>query len=177
MNITATAVAVTLAVIVAVAFLFFGPNVLSPFGGAPAEQAASTTPAMATTSDQNAQAPQGDQGAVNQQLPDKLTITDETVGTGAEAKAGDLVTVNYVGTLANGQVFDASANHGQPFSFQLGAGQVIPGWDQGLVGMKVGGKRRLVIPPDLAYGAQGAGGVIPPNATLIFEVELVKVGQ
>jgi FKBP-type peptidyl-prolyl cis-trans isomerase len=99
------------------------------------------------------------------------------VGTGAAAKAGDTVTVNYVGALPDGTVFDASAKHGQPFSFTLGAGQVIAGWDQGLVGMKVGGKRKLIIPPDMAYGAQGAGGVIPPNATLLFEVELVKIGQ
>lgn len=176
MNITATAVAVTLAVVVAVAFLFFGPNVFRPFGGAPTESAAATgeNQPMATSSDQN---PQNPSGATNEQLPDKLTITDETVGTGAEAKAGDTVTVNYVGMLPDGTVFDASAKHGQPFSFQLGAHQVIAGWDQGLVGMKVGGKRKLVIPPDLAYGSQGAGGVIPPNATLIFEVELVKVGQ
>jgi len=179
MNITATAVAVTLAVVVAVAFLFFGPNVLRPFGGAPTGPAsADQTQTMATSSDSNpASASQGAPAPIPQQLPTSLTATDQVVGTGAEAKAGDTVTVNYVGMLPNGQVFDASANHGQAFSFQLGAGQVIPGWDQGLVGMKEGGKRRLIIPPDLAYGSRGAGNVIPPNATLIFDVELVKVGK
>jgi peptidylprolyl isomerase len=104
----------------------------------------------------------------------KVKIEDLVVGTGAEAKAGTSLTVNYTGTLENGTVFDASFGKA-PFEFALGAGQVIPGWDQGLVGMKVGGQRRLTIPPDLGYGAQGAGGAIPPNATLIFFVELMAV--
>ena len=105
-----------------------------------------------------------------------LEVKDETVGTGAAAQAGDSVTVNYVGALTDGTVFDASANHGSSgFTFTLGAGQVIQGWDQGIVGMKVGGKRELVIPASLAYGAQGIPGVIPPNATLVFQVELLKV--
>lgn len=95
-------------------------------------------------------------------------------GTGVEAKNGDTVTVDYVGTLTTGQKFDASRDHGQPFSFPLGAGQVIKGWDQGVVGMKVGEKRRLTIPPALGYGANGAG-PIPPNSTLIFEIELLKL--
>jgi FKBP-type peptidyl-prolyl cis-trans isomerase len=112
----------------------------------------------------------------HQQLPTTLTVTDEVVGTGPAAKAGDNVTVNYVGMLPDGTVFDASSKHGQSFSFPLGGGQVIPGWDQGLVGMKVGGKRKLIIPPDMAYGSRDLG-VIPPNSTLIFEVELVKIGQ
>lgn len=103
-----------------------------------------------------------------------LRITDLKVGTGAKAVAGKTVSVNYKGTLANGQVFDQSYGRG-PFSFKLGAGQVIKGWDEGVAGMKVGGKRRLVIPPALGYGDQGAGGVIPPNATLTFEVELLGV--
>ncbi len=111
-----------------------------------------------------------------QNLPDGLQITDETVGTGTEAIPGDRVTVNYVGMLADGTVFDASANHGnQGFTFPLGAGQVIKGWDEGVSGMKVGGKRKLVIPPNLAYGANGVPGVIPPNAALTFEVELLSV--
>jgi len=109
-------------------------------------------------------------------LPDGLQITDEIIGTGAEAKAGNAVSVNYIGTLTNGVKFDSSYDRGQPFSFILGAGQVIKGWDEGVLGMKVGGKRKLIIPPDLAYGEQGAGnGVIPPNSTLIFEVELLEV--
>jgi FKBP-type peptidyl-prolyl cis-trans isomerase len=105
-----------------------------------------------------------------------LQITDEAVGTGAEAKAGNTVTVQYVGALSNGTVFDASRNHGDTgFTFTLGAGQVIKGWDMGVAGMKVGGKRKLVIPAALAYGNQEVGGVIPANSTLTFEVELVSV--
>jgi FKBP-type peptidyl-prolyl cis-trans isomerase len=107
-----------------------------------------------------------------------LSIVDEVVGTGAEAKAGDTVTVHYTGMLTNGTVFDASRNRGdQGFTFALGAGQVIKGWDQGVAGMKVGGKRKLTIPADLAYGNQAVGGVIPANSTLIFEVELLKTGR
>ncbi|MFH1162296.1 MAG: FKBP-type peptidyl-prolyl cis-trans isomerase [Candidatus Jorgensenbacteria bacterium] len=98
------------------------------------------------------------------------------MGTGAEAKAGDTVTVHYTGTLTDGKKFDSSLDRGQPFSFLLGAGQVIRGWDLGVAGMKVGGKRRLTIPPELGYGSRGAGGgAIPPNATLIFEVQLLDV--
>jgi len=104
-----------------------------------------------------------------------LRITDLAVGSGAEAKAGQKVSVNYRGTLENGKEFDSSYGRG-PFSFPLGGGRVIQGWDEGVAGMKVGGKRKLVIPPDLGYGSRGAGGVIPPNATLIFEVELLGVG-
>lgn len=107
-----------------------------------------------------------------------LKIEDIKVGTGAEAKAGDTVTVHYTGTLTNGKKFDSSKDHGQPFTFHLGAGEVIKGWDQGVAGMKVGGVRKLTIPPDLAYGnREVGGGLIPANSTLIFEVELLKVGQ
>ncbi len=104
-----------------------------------------------------------------------LRYTDLETGSGAEAVAGQTVTVNYRGSLTNGKEFDSSYGRG-PFSFRLGGGQVIKGWDEGVAGMKVGGKRRLVIPPDLGYGSRGAGGVIPPDATLIFEVELLRVG-
>ena len=106
--------------------------------------------------------------------PTGLRITDITVGDGPEAKAGQTVVVNYRGTLENGKEFDSSYGRG-PFSFPLGAGRVIKGWDEGVAGMQVGGKRKLVIPPDLAYGERGAGGVIPPNATLVFEVELLEI--
>jgi FKBP-type peptidyl-prolyl cis-trans isomerase len=108
-------------------------------------------------------------------MSDELLIEDLKLGTGAEAKAGNQVSVHYVGTLTNGTKFDSSRDRGKHFEFKLGAGQVIKGWDQGVVGMKVGGLRKLTIPPSLGYGARGAGGVIPPNATLIFEVELLGV--
>ncbi|QSQ12585.1 FKBP-type peptidyl-prolyl cis-trans isomerase [Myxococcus landrumensis] len=104
-----------------------------------------------------------------------LKIEDSKEGTGDVAKAGQTVSVHYVGTLTDGKKFDSSRDRGQPFSFKLGAGQVIQGWDQGVAGMKVGGVRKLTIPPELGYGARGAGGVIPPNATLVFEVELLGV--
>lgn len=104
-----------------------------------------------------------------------LKIENLVVGTGTEAVAGKKVTVNYLGTLADGTKFDSSYDRAVPFSFKLGAGEVIKGWDLGVVGMKVGGKRKLTISPSLGYGATGAGSVVPPNATLIFEVELLKV--
>ncbi len=105
----------------------------------------------------------------------QVKIEDLKVGDGAEAKTGNTVTVIYTGTLENGTMFDASSLHGGTFDFPLGAGQVIQGWDQGVAGMKVGGYRRLTIPPELGYGAQGAGSTIPPNATLIFDIQLVAV--
>ena len=104
----------------------------------------------------------------------KLQIVDEKIGSGAAVKKGDTVEINYVGTLANGTKFDASADHGGPFTTQIGVGQVIKGWDEGIIGMKVGGKRKLVIPPLLGYGDQSVGS-IPPNSTLIFQVELVGI--
>lgn len=130
----------------------------------------------------------GSQGAGNGVIPPNATLTfivellevpkvkieDTQPGTGAAAKSGDQITVDYTGKLQDGTVFDSSMGK-TPFKFTLGAGQVIPGWDQGLVGMQVGGKRTLTIPPSLAYGEQGAGGVIPPNATLIFDVELISI--
>lgn len=103
-----------------------------------------------------------------------LQIQDEVVGTGTEAVAGKKVTVNYTGTLIDGTKFDSSFDHGQPFGFNLGAGEVIAGWDQGVAGMKVGGKRKLTIPPSLGYGSQTVG-PIPANSTLVFEVELLSV--
>ena len=108
-------------------------------------------------------------------FPAGLKVGDEVVGTGAAAKTGDHVTVNYTGWLTDGTKFDSSLDRNQPFEFDLGAGRVIKGWDEGVVGMKVGGKRKLTISPDLGYGAQGAGGAIPPGATLVFEIELLKV--
>jgi peptidylprolyl isomerase len=108
--------------------------------------------------------------------PSGLKYTDEVVGTGASPRPGQMVTVHYTGTLENGTKFDSSVDRGQPFTFQIGVGRVIKGWDEGVMTMKVGGKRRLIIPPQLGYGARGAGGgLIPPNATLIFDVELLDV--
>ncbi|WP_024881074.1 FKBP-type peptidyl-prolyl cis-trans isomerase [Methylosinus sp. LW3] len=108
-----------------------------------------------------------------------IKITDTKVGTGAGAEPGQMLKMHYTGWVAQngakGKKFDSSLDRGQPFEFRLSAGQVIPGWDQGILGMKVGGKRTLVIPPELGYGARGAGGVIPPNATLIFDVELLEI--
>jgi FKBP-type peptidyl-prolyl cis-trans isomerase len=104
-----------------------------------------------------------------------LQYQDIVVGTGAEAIAGKSVTVHYTGTLQNGTKFDSSVDRNQPFTFTMGAGEVIPGWDEGVAGMKVGGKRKLVIPANLAYGAQGRPPVIPANATLTFDVELLEV--
>ncbi len=104
----------------------------------------------------------------------ELLIEDITVGEGAEATAGNSVTVHYTGTLTDGTQFDSSRGRG-PFTFPLGAGRVIKGWDQGVAGMKIGGVRKLTIPSELGYGSRGAAGVIPPNATLVFEVELLEV--
>lgn len=102
-----------------------------------------------------------------------LQIEELKAGDGAEAKAGDIVTVHYTGWLTDGSKFDSSKDRNDPFEFMLGARQVIAGWDEGVQGMKVGGSRKLTIPPQLGYGARGAGGVIPPNATLVFEVEML----
>jgi len=107
--------------------------------------------------------------------PSGLIIEDVTVGQGAAAAAGQKVTVHYTGWLTNGTKFDSSKDRNDPFVFPLVVGRVIKGWDQGVQGMKVGGKRKLTIPPALGYGARGAGGAIPPNATLVFEVELLGV--
>ncbi len=167
---TQTGIAVALALaVIAMFFIFPG---LSPFGQVTPSNDTSTEIATTTTTTTTTQTattmPTGN--------ADQLQMTDETIGTGATAAAGDTVTVNYVGSLTDGTVFDASANHGTTgFTFKLGAGQVIKGWDEGIVGMKEGGKRKLVIPAALAYGDQAIGNIIPANSTLVFEVELLKV--
>lgn len=109
-------------------------------------------------------------------LPSGLRYVDLEPGEGPEAKAGNVVSVHYTGWLENGTKFDSSRDRNVPFRFKLGSGQVIKGWDEGVEGMKIGGKRRLLIPPKLGYGERGAGGVIPPNADLVFEVELLGIG-
>ena len=165
---TQTGIAVALALVV-VAMFFIFPG-LSPFGNLTPSNDTSTEVASTTaTTTQTAT-------TMPTENSDQLQVTDETVGTGAVAAAGDTVTVNYVGSLTDGTVFDASANHGTAgFTFNLGAGQVIKGWDEGIVGMREGGKRKLIIPASLAYGDQAVGNVIPANSTLVFEVELLKV--
>ena len=147
-----------------------GPAVDSPQATAPSGASASQGSQPGSANGATATAP-----GSNAQEATVLEIVDEVVGTGAEAKKGDSVTVDYTGWLTDGTKFDSSKDRNQPFAFNLGAGQVIAGWDQGVAGMKVGGKRKLTIPSELGYGARGAGGVIPPNATLVFEVELLKV--
>jgi peptidylprolyl isomerase len=138
-------------------------------GAAVTLAAASFTPATAQTAGTTMTTPSG------------LKITDSKVGTGASPKTGQTVVVHYTGWLyengAKGKKFDSSVDRGQPFEFPIGTHRVIPGWDEGVATMKVGGKRTLIIPPELGYGARGAGGVIPPNATLIFDVELIGIKE
>jgi len=136
-----------------------------------------STPDHATVSDKNnliASNTMSDAKEVT--TPSGLKYTELHEGTGATPKTGQTVVVHYTGTLEDGTKFDSSRDRNQPFSFKLGTGQVIKGWDEGLSTMKVGGRRKLIIPPELGYGARGAGGVIPPNATLIFDVELLRIG-
>lgn len=108
--------------------------------------------------------------------PSGLQYIEVAAGSGPAATAGQRVSVHYTGWLTTGQKFDSSLDRRQPFEFALGRGQVIAGWDEGVAGMRIGGKRRLIVPADLGYGVRGAGGVIPPNATLIFDVELLRIG-
>lgn len=156
------AVVIGVLVLIIFAYFIFGLN-----GSSNSPQADSTQNTSNTTTAQQPTQPQpADSG--------KLQVVDEKIGTGTAVKKGDTVDINYVGTLANGTKFDASADHGGPFTTQIGVGQVIKGWDEGINGMKVGGKRKLVIPPSLGYGNQATGS-IPPNSTLIFQVELVGI--
>lgn len=166
---TGIAVALSLAVVV----MFFVLPGLSPFGQT---QNQTTMGEQSQTLQTSTQEPASTTMSSNTTEITQLIMKDEIVGVGAIAAAGDSVTVNYVGALIDGTVFDASAKHGTTgFTFNLGAGQVIKGWDQGIVGMKEGGKRKLIIPASLAYGSQAVGNVIPANSALIFEVELLKV--
>ena len=154
-----------LVVVVLIVLIFFLSGKRPPLSGSstPTSPAGPSVVTSSTTS-----------GSVTT-TADGLQITDVKVGTGTVAEAGDTVTVNYVGSFPDGQVFDASADHGMGgFSFVLGAGEVIKGWDEGVLGMKVGGERKLVVPPELGYGPSGLG-PIPPNATLDFDITLLKV--
>lgn len=173
--VTPNGIAVALAVVVALGVLLFGSQLFAPPAPPVAknDQVGTMPPTGgAQVPIDGVRAPAPTTNTINQ--TPKRMITDVQMGTGAEAVAGKKVTVNYVGKLENGTVFDASAKHGQPFTFTLGVGQVISGWDEGITGMKVGGKRQLVIPPEKGYGAQAVGS-IPPNSTLIFDVELLGV--
>ncbi|MEH2319906.1 FKBP-type peptidyl-prolyl cis-trans isomerase [Nostoc sp.] len=141
-----------------------------------AAQLTQTPPAPTTVTENNiliASNTMSDANVVT--TPSGLKYVELKEGTGATPQPGQTVEVHYVGTLENGTQFDSSRDRGQPFSFKIGVGQVIKGWDEGLSTMKVGGRRQLIIPPELGYGARGAGGVIPPNATLHFDVELLGV--
>ncbi len=152
----------------------------------PTQNTAEVSPAPtgpAQPQDQSAVSPQetpppnatGTPGAPQNTALPQIQIVEITAGTGAAAEAGKKMTVHYTGTLTNGTKFDSSKDRDLPFVFNLGAGQVIPGWEQGIAGMKEGGKRKLTIPPHLAYGERGVPGVIPPNSVLVFEIELIKV--
>lgn len=166
-----TGIVVALAIVVVGIFFIF-PQ-MSPFGGSVAVTEGTVA---GTTTDTNPNTMATEQTAVEMTTTASgLMLADLVVGTGETVVAGDQISVNYVGMLADGTVFDASASHGGPATFAIGVGQVIPGWDEGVVGMKEGGKRKLVIPANLAYGDAGVSGVIPGGATLTFEVEVVKV--
>lgn len=170
---TQTGIATALALVVVI--LFFILPGLSPFGQPPPPPPSDQALEFSTTTNPTAQTAPTTMPPETQPIT-QLMMKDEVVGTGAVAAAGDTVTVQYVGALTNGTIFDASANHGTSgFTFKLGAGQVIKGWDEGVAGMKEGGKRKLLIPAALAYGSQSPAPSIPPNSDLIFEVELLKV--
>lgn len=168
MNLVAVAFAVLL---VAGGFFFF-----TRMSGNSSQSMSYTNPTPASTIESSVGADStGVPLTAKTTMDNKLAIEDQKVGTGDEATAGKKITVNYNGTLTDGTKFDSSYDHGTPFSFVLGSGQVIQGWDQGFSGMKVGGKRKLTIPPSMGYGDRGVPGAIPGGATLIFEVELLKV--
>lgn len=171
MKITQTGIAVALALVV-IAIFFFSQD-FSPFNQISDQTGVAQD---VQTSQTTTQYPNPTISTTMPTDTTQLQTTDDVIGTGTAAETGDTVTVNYIGALTDGTVFDASANHGTDgFTFNLGAGQVIKGWDLGIVGMKEGGKRTLVIPAPLAYGDQAVGPVIPANSALIFQVELLKV--
>ncbi len=143
----------------------------------PASVTATSTPASLAATPTTTSTPKKTTPSINKVVttPSGLKYVELKVGSGATPKTGQIVSVQYTGTLENGTKFDSSRDRGVPFEFPIGTGQVIKGWDEGLSTMKVGGRRKLIIPPSLGYGAQGAGDAIPPNATLIFDVELLGI--
>jgi FKBP-type peptidyl-prolyl cis-trans isomerase len=155
-------IAVAAALVVVALFLVFSGAFSGLFAKAPAGDSMSTTTNATSTFNGNNSIP-------------GLTIEDTLLGSGTEAKTGDVLMVHYVGTFENGTVFDSSIPRGEPFVFTLGVDPVIEGWQKGMAGMKVGGKRRLIIEPELAYGSAGVRDIIPPNSTLVFDVELLDV--
>jgi peptidylprolyl isomerase len=161
-----TYIAVALAVVVIVLFIMLGFFGVGGFGGDNSQVASSASDSQIIL-DELSQT-----GTVSQ-----LRIVSTVEGSGEEAKAGDTITVHYIGVLPDGTVFDSSRERGTPFSFTLGVGQVIQGWDQGLLGTKVGDRMIIAIPPELGYGAQAVGGVIPANATLLFDVEVLEISR
>ncbi|MEM8602563.1 MAG: FKBP-type peptidyl-prolyl cis-trans isomerase [Cyanobacteria bacterium P01_H01_bin.121] len=177
---------ISFGVMVGCLVVFVVAQIVMPTAPAQADAPASNAPMTSVTQSDNpilfAQAPKPKQTATTEMDSNNLATTDSglqyedlVVGTGATPEKGQTVVVHYVGTLEDGSEFDSSVKRGRPFQFKIGVGQVIKGWDEGVGTMNVGGKRKLIIPPELGYGARGAGGVIPPNATLIFEVELLDI--
>jgi peptidylprolyl isomerase len=173
---------ISLGVIVACSLLLLVGQLTSSSDSALADQLSKTEPAIVAQSttnnpinDTNLMAMNPDQEADIVTTPSGLKYKEITEGTGATPKTGQTVVVHYTGTLEDGTKFDSSRDRNSPFSFKIGQGQVIKGWDEGLSTMKVGGRRELIIPAELGYGARGAGGAIPPNATLIFDVELLRI--
>lgn len=174
-------VAVAVALVV-VGIFFTTGSMFGPFFGQNAQQVSQIATQSANVSESDIQVSINSTQTMDSKADDSFSTSvagfekqDIVIGTGAEAVAGKIITVNYSGALTDGKVFDSSYNRGVPFEFTLGAGQVIAGWDKGFDGMKIGGKRRLIIPAAFGYGPSGVPGVIPPNATLVFEVELLGV--
>ena len=158
----------SIALSIALAFIVAGCNTSTQKSGGMGSSTTTSSSGMSTTS-------AGATAGKVHKLASGLQYEDLVVGSGKMAETGMNVSVHYTGWLTDGTQFDSSANSGSPLKFQLGAGQVIAGWEEGVKGMRIGGKRKLTIPPDLAYGARGSSGVIPPNATLLFDIELIDV--